>query len=200
MVTHFYHWYASGAWTAPVREHFAALSAVRFPGQVNVGLVGSPADRNVARERLVFLWPGAEICAEADTGYEEVTLSVLRSWALSAAPTSPVLYAHTKGAYNQGPLNARWREGMTSVVVGQLEACVASLAEADAVGCNWLSAETVAGYADRPCFGGNFWWATAGYAATLSEPTNTSRYDAEAWIGTGHPKVRVLGQPGWPTY
>lgn len=204
MIRHFYHVWAEGAWSAPVNEHVNALVAAEFSGQITVSLVGPPIDRAAARvrltSRLAELHSSPVDWIETDTGFEQVTLSALRASIRSVPPDSPVLYAHTKGAYHQSPWSEAWRRSMTRYVVTGWRQCVQLLADGyDTVGCHWLNpGDAPAPYEVKSSYyGGNFWWATASYLRRLPPPSETSRYDAEAWIGLGEPRAFDL-RPGWP--
>ena len=204
-VTHFYHVWADGAWSVPVREHFAALTESGFPGHVHLGLVGTSDARAHAEARIRDLWAGeVSVCASAAAGFEQVTLACVREHA-RAGRSRAILYAHTKGAYRTDPLSDVWRQDMTARVVAGWESALALLDEGrDAVGAHWLEPGTPSPDGQvttdgPPFFAGNFWLASAAYLATLSEPGTASRYHAEGWIGTGNPRVHDLA-PGWPVY
>ena len=203
---HFYHWHASSAWMPAVKEHFMALRDAQFYGTTYVGLVGASEDRVIARNYLMAEWPDAKVCAEADEGFEQVTLHALHSWAKGAPPETPVLYAHTKGSVNPSASSEHWRRSMTHQVVGKWGGCALALRQYDAVGCHWLEPGVDYGLAPNfkyeittPMFGGNFWWARAGYLTKLPILANDDRYAAESWIGLNNPKVLDLS-PGWPVY
>lgn len=197
---HFYHFHADGRWRRPASEHFRALSAAGFDGAVLVGMVGSALSRQQATAWLAAYAPGARVCAEADFGYEQVTIDVIRSGVLDLSPDTPVLYAHTKGAFRAVHVNDHWRWGMTSALVTDWQSCVPLLESVDAVGLHWLTpGNDYPEAVTSPVFAGNFWWATAGYLKTLPPPGRASRYDAERWLGLGGPRVRDLS-PGWPPY
>lgn len=201
---HFYHLYAGGTWPQPLREHAAALERAGFDGDIAVGLVGDAWDRTAARGVAATLpcLPRAR-WLEWDDGYEQRTLSAMRQWARDAPPDTPVLYAHAKGSADNSEWNAIWRRSMTHHVVGLWEICLAVLEEGyDTVGCHWLTPERDNDPPDRPVttpmYGGNFWWATAGYLAALPEPGTDYRHQAEEWVGLGSPKAYDL-LAGWPT-
>src|SRR6185437_12243084 len=81
LAAHFYHVWADGAWPVPVREHFTALVESNFPGRVHVGLVGQDDARRHAEMRIRDLWPGElTVCASELAGFEQVTLSRLRTY------------------------------------------------------------------------------------------------------------------------
>jgi len=148
------------------------------PDVMVVGLVGARERRRAA----AAWWRRADVAdtvefVEADTGFEQVTLHRLREWVKTADPLTPVLYAHTKGAYNLSPVTATHREFMTSGVVSRWREATAALEDHDAAGCFWEP------YAPSPHFTGNFWWARAGYLAGLPEVPDTDRFAAELWMG-----------------
>jgi hypothetical protein len=197
-VWHFYHLHAGGAWLPAVREHVAATQSAGLPGPMLTGLAGPPQRRGeVARFLDEHLGAGAwEPVAQADEGFEQVTLTVLREWVHAHAGEAAVLYAHTKGASSTSANQDTWRASMTRHAVTGWRGCVALLGTYDAVGCHW----TLPGhYCDTaPCFAGNFWWARASYLRTLPEVGMADRGDAERWLGLGSPRVFDLF-PGWPS-
>lgn len=142
--------------------------------------------------------------AEAEAGFEQVTLNALHNW-LSAPDAGAVMYCHTKGLSYEGlgPLGATghygaaWRRSMTRHVVGQWRQCLQYLDAVQAVGCHWINQADVPGYPDRPVFAGNFWWARTDYLQSLPPVGQETRFDAETWVGIGRPSVHDL-RPGWP--
>ena len=191
MYAHFYHVWVDGDWEGPATgnwkrpgdAHAEALrgSGLR-PGVLTVGLTGSPARRAQARAwfRAAGLSEAGPRFVEADAGWEDVTLRALRAWSATADPGTPVLYAHSKGAYNISPVTADHRSIMTEAVVGRWRTAVSALAGGwDAAGCFW----------DGSIFTGNFWWATAGYLAGLPDVPCANRYEAENWVGLGRPRA-----------
>ena len=202
---HWYHLFCGGdvpsLWEAPLAEHVAALRAAGFGGACRIGLVGGSAQQRGARAWLAEHWPEAEIITTAAYGFEQVTLVPLREWSTVADPATPVLYCHSKGSFQAAPYNRDWRQAMTVACIEKWHACVTALETADAVGLHWLTADAFPGHIDTPFFGGNFWWATAGYLATLEpvEVDDVNRYEAERWIGTGNPRVKALSTT-WPEY
>jgi hypothetical protein len=202
-VRHFYHAWADGTWDAPLLQHLHALAAAGLDVTVEAGIAGAPARRRAVTRVLAASGLRYRVVAEADAGFQGVTLSALHAHAHCMAPGEPVLYAHTKGATAPGDeLRHRWREGMTAVVVGQWRRCAAALASHDVAGAHWrepprqLAAgrARAQGRALLPHFPGNFWWARAGYLATLPVPA-APRYEAETWIGLGSPRAASV-RPG----
>lgn len=209
-VRHYYHVFAAGAWSLPVREHVTALGRAEFRGDMTVGLVGPAEDRARAREMVLMRlreWPLPDPVAwtEADEGFEQVTLRQVYADVHATADEYAVLYAHTKGALYNTPWNAAWRRSMTRHVVSGWQDGVTLLEKegCDAVGCHWLTREKhhepqAGKFVTTPFFGGNFWMARASYLRTLPPPASEHRHQAEEWIGLGDPKVHDL-LPGWPS-
>lgn len=196
-VAHFYHIWAAGAWAPAAQEHDDALEAAGFPGKPKLGVTGPAEDRYVVAE-----WArlhGWQIAAEADEGFEQVTLSALRAWALTDTAPAIVLYAHAKGArHDLRGTNSAWRQEMTSRLVGEWRTIQLLLERHEAVGCCWRNRDEFPqmGLPGSGIFAGNFWWATRDYLRKLPEPGTSVPGEAEAWIGLGHPDV-VDMLPGW---
>ena len=132
-----------------------------------------------------------------------MTLSALREYAISCRAEEAVLYAHTKGAYCNSPLNEHWRRSMTRNVVGRWPRCASLVASGyDTAGCHWLTPERHHEPPEypvtTPMYGGNFWWARTGYLRRLPEPGTDYRHQAEEWVGLGSPRAFDL-LPGWPS-
>lgn len=193
MIRVYFHVYADGAWVQPTQEFLDALATITEPFALTVGVVGE--EHNRARVRLAF--PNAAAWVEADGGWEQVTLTKL--WMDARNHDDPILYAHTKGAANQGPINHAWRTSMIRHVVRGWGNCLDRLATVDAVGCHWLTRERYPRYILVPIFGGNFWWATARFIRTLPPLERNTRWDAEGWIGLGDPTTYDLIS-GWPSF
>lgn len=204
---HYYHIWVGDAhhgsnWRIPAEEHFTVLKAAGYAGEVRVGLAGDVRERVNACQLLQQWWP-VQIAARADEGFEQVTLQAMHDWAKEAGPDTPVYYAHTKGAFQDYPANHRWRRSMDSALINSWHDWVAELDSGayDAIGLHWLTHQDYPDWISpaRPMFGGNFWWARAGYLASLAPVEHGSRWHAEGWVGTGFPRVHDL-QPGWPSY
>lgn len=191
VIHHFYHAYADGSWREPLTEH---LTALREHGLMDslatfqVGVVGGEA----SRREVISLLDDATIIAEADEGWEQVTLFKLRDFARDN--DGVYFYAHTKSAANPTDINIGWRKSMTYYNVVRWQDALSHLAEHDAVGCHWL------GRFDNPIFGGNYWWANARHIRSLPEPKMISRYHAETWVGLS-PSMTVYDMNvGWPAH
>ena len=141
--------------------------------------------------------PLVDVVAEADKGWEQVTLTEL--YKSLRRISGHVLYAHTKGAADSSSFNVAWRRSMTELVVRDRKRCCSEIYKRgyDAVGCHFLRPEQWQGLVTSPMFGGNFWIARAGYLRRLPRPQMRNRHQAEEWVGLGNPVVYDL-LPGWP--
>jgi hypothetical protein len=201
-VRHFYHLCADRRWEDVAAEHCAALTAAGWPHPITVGLIGDAEARAEARG----WWRGwcrgdltVDEFVQANRGFEEQTLWHVWQWARDQEdPAAAVLYMHAKGTYNRVPVNHWWRRQMTRALLTRWRDHEAALnGGVDAVGCYWATPADDPGV-PAPHFSGNFWWARAGYLASLPEPVWAgSRFDAEMWIGQRRPVIRNL-LPGWP--
>ena len=222
-IAQFYHAWADGRWERPLTEHIGWMSHAGFRVPLKMGVIGKPENRVRLYRWLDEKLPGQwELAAEADEGFEEVTLMAVRDWALHNDGNA--LYAHTKGAGNTNDFAVQWQNRMTRELVWRWQHCQDLLREADAAGCHWLAPGQdwprpwpLDGNVIRvshPHFSGNFWWATAGYLRKLpawpyeiphypgcctrdSVPQAMGRYLAELWIGLGDPRICDL-YPGMP--
>ena len=209
---HVGHGHVPSRWEIPAEEHFAALVLAGFTGTVRVGLIGDESNRHKVRKWLDSRWPKWQPAMIADDGYEQWTINAMHCWAKAADPDTPVLYNHTKGAFQDTPHNHNWRRAMETALIGGKDdrawlRCIDELQDYDLVGCHWLTPQEfpVTVSEGKPFWGGNFWWAKAGYLAKLApvEGGNPdlgyNRYKAEEWVGQGNPRVLDL-IPGWPQY
>ncbi len=198
-----YHVWANGQWLAPLFEFNQALADTGFDGPLSYGIVGDLEKRD---DVMSFCDPKAQIW-EWDEGNEYLTINRVREWA-EDAPSTAVLYAHTKGAATVGDFRDRWRQSMTARLVERWQENLAVLetGKVDAVGCHWLTEALYPGMfapqMSAPAmgsgfFGGNFWMATCAYLRTLPPCEAEPRWRAEEWIGLGCPRVVDL-LPGWP--
>jgi hypothetical protein len=201
VLAHYYHIWADGAWEAPVLEHLAALERTGLGAALNVkaaGVTGRPEHR---REVATVL-PGWDICAGEDTGFEDVTLRALHTYAQDH--DGKVFYAHAKGAANPSRQNTLWRRRMTYCTASKWQECVTALDDHDCAGPHWLTADSYYGGGPgagpwRGWFGGNFWWANLSFLRGLPVPGGGDRWAAERWIGSaGLPDVADMlpGRPG----
>jgi hypothetical protein len=193
MFGHYYHVWADGEWSNPVAEHEQALAdsglldALAF---VRVGIVGAPGNREAVRSALTF----GEVVVEANEGWEQVTLNMLRDWVVEHPVGSRIFYAHTKGAYTNDDWRRQWRRSMTYDTITNWETCVEQLEKVDAVGPFWMEKLRAQQKNKGLFFGGNYWWAKSEYLAGLPSLGMETRFEAEDWIGLNRPKVINLRQ------
>lgn len=179
---------------------------------VTVGLVGPEADRQAARERIThlcqqFALPEPAHWAEADEGWEQLTLQAIHRDVHRVPGEYAVLYMHTKGAARDLDSQVAWRRSMTRALVGQWGECAARLEDGhDVVGCHWT--RSLDWPEQGPFFAGNFWLARASYLRRLPPPENKNRWQAETWVTLGArkghedlPLPRTHDMlPGYPVY
>jgi hypothetical protein len=198
---HFYH-----LWVSDQNLNIdIALEHIRLLGEYGllekldgfyIGLVGSKVNRDKVKELLSMLKIPHTIIIEADQGFEQITQNEL--YRFSTSHDGYVLYAHNKGAFNQGPRSDEWRRSMTYYTVVRWKESIELLKTVDAVGSHWLTPKN---HEHRfPFFAGTFWWAHLSYIKTLGFPDNDNRYGAEIWIGKT-PSVRIYDwQPNFNYY
>ena len=191
----YFHLYAAGAWEQPTTEFLDAMvrSGLAEEARVlRVGLIGSPAQCGAAYARLAKTMP-IEVIAHADEGWEQVTLEAMRQHPVG----DQIGYFHTKGAAIVDPWQDAWRRSMYLCLVTEWRTCLPFLETDDAVGCHWLL--VTPGMPQRyPFFGGNMWWARRSLIDRLEPPEMSSRYAAEAWIGSAEGVTAKDLRPGWP--
>lgn len=176
--TCFLHIWTPGAWQEPVTEVLAALHASEFPGTIHVGLVGPRESRVRALETL----GDVQVAAEADSGFEQVTLAPLHAHAQEH--DEAILYAHTKGASDPAPWKIEWRRSMTEHLISRWADALKGLeAGADLAGAHWIDDGT------PPHFSGNFWMASAAYLRALPPCATDDRMAAEFWVGQNEPST-----------
>jgi hypothetical protein len=208
---HYYHLWSGGKWHEPLSEHLNQLArsglGLKLAG-FYVGIVGRQKNAAEVKQRLEaginpkYFNVRPQVVAEAEEGYEQVTLDKLRDFVLAQKTnekTILILYAHAKGSFSYSTVNVGWRRSMTRHLVGGWSRCVDLLTSGkfNAAGCHLLTPHEHPRLVTGPYFGGNFWWARADYLATLPE---VSRYHAEGWIGMGAGFSPMNLLPGWPKY
>lgn len=171
--------------------------------QIVVGING-PEEESSQYARLVIPKKAQLVFHGQDSFSENLTLITLELWA-KQHPGWDVFYHHAKGATHVPGSQkeqewTRCRDCMTSHLVGDWKRCVKDLRSYDAVGCHWMPGQG----SDRSqnIFAGNFWWTTSDFIARLSSillrdrirtsgvASLESRWEAEVWLGNGHPRVR----------
>ena len=195
---HFYHVYADGNWETPATDHFQELFVSGLFDELDevfLGIVGSPENRKRVSTQL----PGV-VVAEADVGWEQVTLQNLHDFCQT--DDGAVFYAHTKGAWSNSELARQWRVSMTHDTVTRWRECVTALDTVDAAGPFWLKSWEPEHVNHESFFAGNFWWARSDYIRRLKPVEEDNRYQAEGWVGLGDPSVRIMreGYSHWGNF
>lgn len=188
-VHHYYHVYASGDWRTAVDEHFTTAQEAGFdPDILVVGIVGSEHDRDEVIDAIVPYRNFFSI-VEAREGWEHLTLDQMYQDATETEFYA--VYGHTKGAAYPAEINTYWRRVMDKYTIRDWRNAVKKLeGHFHAVGPFWnqyMEGQT-------PYFAGNFWWARSEAIAELGKVPDTSRYEAEVWIG------RVYSEFGHPIF
>lgn len=187
---HFYHIYCNDNWGQIVPFHIECLKRYGLLDNLTsfkIGLVGSQHHRDIVKHFLDTKNIKFEIVAEADNGWEQVTMNKL--YEFSQTNNGYVLYAHSKGAVNNGEQNRQWRKSMTWYNVVKWRDAINKLDSVDAVGCHWhdftkQTASHLGGPHTGNCwFAGTFWWSKLDLLKQIGPPGMSSRYDAEVWIG-----------------
>ena len=194
-LVHFYHVYADGDWFTPAVEHVEELVMSGLIDNLDdmfLGIVGTSANR----EKVKFELPGV-VVAEADEGWEQVTLKEVHNYAQDN--DAAIFYAHTKGAWSKSQLATDWRVSMTHDTVTRWQECVAGLRDHDAAGAFWLKSVEPEHNEHDFFFAGNFWWGRSDYIRTLSPVSVSNRYQAEGWVGLRQPRVKDM-RPGLATW
>jgi hypothetical protein len=206
-VIHFYHMYLGGDWRTIADAHLGVLRQRDFAGEVHVTLIGPPEVREEAKAWLGRRW-SYKLAAEADEGFEDITLNAIWDTIKDLPDETPILYAHNKGSFHVHVENNAWRRAMTEYLVEFWKTRVAELAIYDVMAWTWLPVGEYdigrpAGpeIIDEPMASGNFWWANAGYLRKLDPPptglVELDRIEAELWLGRGNPRVGYE-KLGWP--
>ena len=201
MVGIYFHCFAAGQWQTPTEEFLDAFIdsglCETAGNRLHLGLVGSYSERGEALRYVEGRVRRTQVVAEADAGWEQLTLEAMRQKPVG----DHIGYFHTKGAAIVDEWQDAWRRSMFLSLVTEWEQCIPWLEEYDTVGDHWLLPS--AGMPQRyPFYGGNCWWARRSYLERLNRPETTTRYDAEAWIGSGEgvkAYVRQSRWPGWDT-
>ena len=199
---HFYHVYADGQWETPVTEHINALQTsdiLRHLNDIYIGIVGQPNNRLAVVRAFHNEGIYPQVAAEADEGWEHVTLEALRK--RSAAVDDVVFYAHSKGAANPTAINIAWRKSMTYYNVIQWRQNLAALQDHDTSGCHFIDDRAEHNGLGHRFYGGTYWWATTHHIRQLPDLVYHSRWCAEWWIGERFDEWKHYDtNPGWPDF
>jgi hypothetical protein len=195
---HFYHLWLGGPHSRKIaEEHFEHVPDCFT---VFAGLVGTPERRADAKT-----WLPCKVIAEADTGFEEVTINALRSRIKTMPNDTRVFYAHNKGAFHNLPANHVWRREMMRYLFVDVQERIKELEDHDIVCWCWSPKGTKDPYGipiTDSISAGNFWGARADYLKCLPEIpplVEDQRVQAEAWLGQDAPVVKSL-MHGWPQW
>jgi len=192
----YFHLYAAGRWKTPTEEFLDAFidsGLAEVAGKLHLGMIGTWQERGEALRYVASRVEETVIVAEADEGWEQLTLEAMRQDPIG----DHILYAHTKGAAVVDEWQDAWRRSMFLSLVTEWRDCLPLLADYDCVGDHWLLPSP--GMPQRfPFFGGNCWWARRPYIERLGPPEMDTRYSAEAWIGSGDDVRAFVRHPGWP--
>ena len=200
-IHHFYHIGSSGQWLQPLSEHIHALKRyglLDILDSLNFGIIGLHENRKAVKKYLSSQLDNFNIVAEADEGWEQVTLKPLYEFALKN--DGYIFYAHTKASNHHNLYGVKHRRSMTYFNIVNWKDCVEKLDEGytlagvhycqmyllkDAYGNELdLPGETRYEYTKKHdgFYLGNFWWATSDGIKTLNPCKNEYRQDAEFWI------------------
>jgi hypothetical protein len=193
---HFYHCYSGinsekklDTWKPILEKHITSVIESNLINHISPIKIGITSDRNNFDEVKKVLDSYSipyEIVVESKTGWEQETLCKMHDFAQSN--DGYVLYAHSKGAYTDIPVNHTWRETMTYFNVLHWEKAVEKLSDYDAVGCYWIddSHQKKGGaspHQGQRWFAGTFWWSKLSILRNIEKPRMLTRWDAEVWIG-----------------
>jgi hypothetical protein len=182
-----------------ISEQLSALHASGLMAGVehfSIGVSGSEYDAFM----VAAMAPEAHVTQNSSGLGEVPTIQMLQAFCKSH-PNWYVLYIHTKGAIYKGFQHVvAWRKCMENCVIWRWQSCLADLESGvDSCGCHWLTPMRFPIIGNNPYWAGNFFWARSDFLNTLPPVNTNTRYDAEAWIGTGRRKPRVRDYaPHWP--
>lgn len=195
-----------------IREQMVALKSsglLDVASEFIVGINGGDTSRDIAS--LLIPSKARIVMHGLQCRNECRTILMVEEW-VKANPRWNVLYFHSKGATRlaNDPMITNWRNCLMNHLVLGWWKCVSILGNRiDSVGCHWLTGQVDG---TQNLWGGNFWWSTSEFIATLPSfaknpriplmggiDSEKSRYEAEVWIGSGPklPKVKDF-HPGWP--
>jgi hypothetical protein len=194
---HFYHVYADGQCEQPIREHIKALKEYGLHDALTtfaIGIVGQPHKRQEVINCLNTLDIRYTICAEANEGWEQVTM--IPMWQFSQTNDGLMLYAHTKGSSNVSEVNERWRRSMTWHCVCQWKFAIEKLQNHRSYSCHWIQPLVSMPEHRQGNFmaAGTFFWTHCSLMRTWMSPPLNHRFEAEGWIG-----YKYAEEP-WPVW
>jgi hypothetical protein len=203
-IYHFYHIWADGKWRVPLKEHLKFLIESQLINNISsfqVGIVGKRNNRLRVKEYLMDHKIKFEICNESEDGFENETLDKILDL---KEDDGYVLYAHTKGSYNDLEWEHHWRRFMSFNLIKDWKKCVKLLEDHAAVGNSYsvpnLSflftgldnsyPECTVIFSKGPitfpygCFYGNFWWSHLKYVKLLGKVPKIFKEDGSYFRGS----------------
>lgn len=203
-IHHFYHIWADGQWKVPLLEHISALKDSGINDALsscNFGIVGNRENRKYVKEflekhsklynfssnhdgfnnshikNIKISYLTYNICTEADFGFEQETMDKILD---IKDEDALILYAHTKGSYNNTKFEHEWRRSMTNDLVQHWPECVYHLQSHSAVGCHYTNLTETGPICtgevvrkERGFFHGNFWWCHLRYLKAMGKPNRS---------------------------
>ena len=181
-IYHFYHIWADGKWEIPLQDNLDYLKSGGLIDNLDefyVGIVGKEENRLLVKQYLKERSIKHKVCTEKDEGFEQETLDEICNLEDEDAY---ILYAHTKGSYNDEEYEHRWRKELSKTLIENWEECLYRLQDNFIVGrqytvenCTSLVHVSIcyppgkifARYGD---FEGNFWWSHLVYLKMLGKP------------------------------
>lgn len=157
----------------------------------SIGLVGSQQNRDAVKTYLATNGVNFGVCAESDTGWEQVTQIPMWEFCQHKDGFQDneglILYAHTKGAYSPIDVNQRWRRSMTYWNIIRWQDALEKLMDHGAYGCHWIQPTLNMPEHKLGNFmmAGTFFWTHCELVRTWPRPALTHRHEAEGWIGYG---------------
>lgn len=202
-IYHFYHIWADGKWQVPLSEHIDALLRSNLINNIysfQVGIVGKPENREQVKSYLNKRNIDFFICKEIDLGSEHETLDEIINLE-DNDDSAYILYAHTKGSYNDQKFEHDWRQNMTDLLIHRWEECVNQLSFNTIVGPSYstnhgsmkfplkIAYPQGKSHASYGHFNGNFWWSHLKNIKLLGKPMRLYNFDgtydrnaAEIWV------------------
>ena len=170
-----------------------------------------------ARAEVQAIAPEAQVW-QVSAGHEAATLVRIQADLGKIPDEALVFYAHSKGvsytANGEGGIDeqrraAAWRKTMAYFCVTRWTEAIRPLVEetCDVSGVFYLTPSVWrekcslrgVNFGDSPYYGGNFWWARAGFLKKLPKVDLTaSRYFAERWIGLVPHQAASAFHDVWP--
>lgn len=173
----FFHCWTPGHWRPTTFEFLTALNESGFPGQLYVGLVGPAEQRAEALAEIRAVRP-AEVVAEAEIGWEQLTIHALHDY--SKSHDGVVIYGHAKGSWHGGDAARARGRAYVDAIARRWRSRLISLTAADATGfadpnfwmvrCSFLRSLPPCSDRDRKLAAAYHWFSTGARAPVCSRP------------------------------